>query len=38
MDKCPKCKKSAGWIWHWSKSMTSGDGYSECKNCKEKFK
>lgn len=36
IEPCPKCKKSEGWIWHWSKNW-DGSGYSECKGCKAEF-
>ena len=38
MEPCPKCKKTKGYEWHWSSSISKGDGYSECKSCKEKFR
>lgn len=38
IEPCPKCKKRLGYIWHWSSSLTSGDGYSECKSCEAIFK
>jgi hypothetical protein len=36
IQPCPKCKKPAGYVWHWSKSF-DGTGYAECKGCKAKF-
>jgi hypothetical protein len=38
MEPCPKCKKTKGYVWHGSKSISKGDGYSECKSCKEKLR
>lgn len=36
IDKCPKCGKSDGYDWTWSKHF-DGTGFSTCKSCGGEF-
>ena len=37
IDMCPHCKKRAGFVWHWSKSLTENDGWQSCAGCDKKI-
>ncbi len=30
---CPKCKKKAGWNWHYSNFGKDQSGHATCENC-----
>jgi len=36
IDICTKCKKRAGYVWHWG-NISDSKGYAECKSCGAKY-
>jgi len=38
IDPCPKCKKKAGYKWHYSTDSEMTNGWGECVGCGEKFR
>ncbi len=37
IETCPKCKKRAGFIWHYATDSGMTNGWGECANCGDKF-